>query len=171
MQHDQQGQDVREWAPLAEVAVAMGISIDTIRRRMKRGEIETRREQTPQGFRWLAPLPDTIERKTSPAAPGSPQSDNSALHDLEIIQRERDELIETLRHELALRNRDISRLHEVIASQAAALQHQAPALAAQSGQPARVDSPPSDTIVPVPNTATPQVSIWGRVRKLLGGQA
>ena len=45
------------WAPLAEVAAAYGVSIDTIRRRMKRGELEARRQQTPQGFKWLALLP------------------------------------------------------------------------------------------------------------------
>lgn len=112
----------QDWAPIADVAAAYGVSVDTIRRRMRRGDIAGRREQTPQGFRWLAPLPDSVERLAAPVASGSPQSDNSAAHDLELIQRERDELIDTLRHELALRNREISRLHEVIASQAAALQ-------------------------------------------------
>ena len=111
-------QEKQSWAPIADVAAAYGVSIDTIRRKMKRGELQGRREQTPQGFRWLAPLPDAIERKTAPDAVGSPRTSESPLHDLVIVQRGQEELIDTLRHELAIRNREISRLHEVIASQA-----------------------------------------------------
>ena len=162
MQHDQQGQDAREWAPLAEVAVAMGVSIDTIRRRMKRGEIETRREQTPQGFRWLAPLPDVIERSkrdTAPDARESPRIDDTPAHALDIVQHQQDELIDTLRAELAIRNREISRLHEVIAGQASALQSLAPQLAAHS-------SPAPAAIEPV---ATPPASAWQRLRRRLAG--
>jgi len=163
MQHDQQGQDAREWAPLAEVAVAMGVSIDTIRRRMKRGEIETRREQTPQGFRWLAPLPDAVERSkrdTAPDARESPRIDDSTAHALDIIvQRQQDELIDTLRAELAIRNREISRLHEVIAGQASALQSLAPQLAAHSSPaPAAIDP-----------AGAPPASAWQRLRRRLAG--
>ncbi|MGI8404861.1 MAG: hypothetical protein ACR2OE_08900 [Thermomicrobiales bacterium] len=41
---DQDGQEPgQSWAPLAEVAAAYGVSIDTIRRRMKHGDLEARR--------------------------------------------------------------------------------------------------------------------------------
>ena len=36
------------YAPLSEVAAAYGVSVDTIRRRLRRGEIEGRRETTPE---------------------------------------------------------------------------------------------------------------------------
>lgn len=162
----------KTWAPLAEVAAAYGVSIDTIRRRMRRGEIEGRREQTPQGFRWLAPLPETVERNAVPDAPGSPERGESAAHELAIIQRERDELIETLRHELAIRNREITRLHEVIASQAAALQAQAPALAARAGPASGTGDPaptaaPAEQIRPAASTVEPSAPRpWWR--RLLG---
>ena len=67
-------QEEQSWVPLADVAAAYGVSIDTIRRRMKRGELDAQREQTPQGFRWLAPLPNAGMRKTAPDAPGSPRT-------------------------------------------------------------------------------------------------
>ncbi len=133
---------------MSHAAAAWGVSADTIRRRLKRGELDGRREQTPQGFRWLVRLPDPVERNDVINETGSSQINDITAHDLEIIQRERDELIETLRHELAIRNREISRLHDVIASQAAALQHQAPALSAQSTRLASV-GPPENAPTPV----------------------
>lgn len=64
-----------------------------IRRRLKRGELEGRRETTPQGFRWLAAMPD---------APGALRNDDKRDHDSDIVivQRDRD-LIETLQRELS----------------------------------------------------------------------
>jgi hypothetical protein len=115
-------QDDRSWATLADVAAASGVSVDTIRRRIRRGELDGRREQTPQGFRWLAPLPDANMRTSAPDAVGSPESHERPFHDVALVQHAQDALIETLQHELALRNREISRLHDVIASQAQALQ-------------------------------------------------
>ena len=64
--------DGKRWGTLAEVANAYGVSVDTIRRRMKRGELETRRHQTPQGFKWLAVMPEPQD--TAPDAPGSPRT-------------------------------------------------------------------------------------------------
>ena len=55
MQHDAQAEGER-WVPLAEAARTLGISVDTLRRRIKRGELRegeaARRITTPQGFAW-----------------------------------------------------------------------------------------------------------------------
>lgn len=40
--------DEGRWGTVAETAQVFGVSADTIRRRMKRGELEARRQQTPQ---------------------------------------------------------------------------------------------------------------------------
>jgi hypothetical protein len=167
-------QEERSWAPIADVAAAYGVSVDTIRRKMKRGELDGRREQTPQGFRWLAPLPDAIERKPSPDTPGSPQTNESPSHDLAIVQRGQEELIETLRHELAIRNREISRLHDVIASQAQALQ-----LTAGSSAGVNAHVPEPDAAVapadpePIEQHAElsirPDATAWERVRRWVRG--
>src|SRR5688500_5676258 len=41
-----------QWVPIAEAAQQLGISIDTARRRVKRGELAAERRETPQGFTW-----------------------------------------------------------------------------------------------------------------------
>jgi phenylpropionate dioxygenase-like ring-hydroxylating dioxygenase large terminal subunit len=45
-----------EWMPIAEAAVRLGVSQDAIRRRLKGGQLEGKRELMPQGFRWLVLL-------------------------------------------------------------------------------------------------------------------
>ena len=69
--------DDQRWGTLAEVADAYGVSVDTIRRRMKRGELETRRHQTPQGFKWLAVLPEPETTETATIASGSPKTNET----------------------------------------------------------------------------------------------
>lgn len=134
--------DGRRWGTLAEVARAQGVSVDTIRRRMKRGELEARRQQTPQGFRWVAVMPEPTQ-DTAPDAPGSPRANDSAAQGVTVVERDREELVETLRHELELRNREIARLHEVVAAQANAIAQVTaalPATIAPSG-PVEVEHP------------------------------
>lgn len=67
---------------------------------------------------------------------------------LTVVQHDRGELVETLRQELALRNWEIARLHEVIASQAQAIAQTAAALPAtvptlRSEQPSPVLQAPT----------------------------
>ena len=56
-QTDHNGRDAGEqceggsWVALKEAAALLGVSIDTVKRRMQRGEVEARRETIPQGFR------------------------------------------------------------------------------------------------------------------------
>ena len=40
------------WLPIAEAARQLGVSVDTARRRVKRGELVAERRQTAQGFTW-----------------------------------------------------------------------------------------------------------------------
>lgn len=99
----------KQWGTLAEVAQASGVSIDTIRRRMKRGELEARRQQTPQGFKWLALMPDIDEPDTpeiTSNAPGSPQSAGAGV---QVIERGREELVEELRRDKAFLQEQLDR--------------------------------------------------------------
>ncbi len=163
------------WAPLTEVATAYGVSVDTIRRRMKRGELQARRQQTPQGFKWLALMPETIELASLELprdAPGSPQTGGTTASGVQVVERDREELVETLRQELALRNREIARLHEVLASQAKAIEVTTAALPAnvQAVHPAvpssSMESGASNTI----NEMSEQSgTLWAKVRKWLAG--
>jgi hypothetical protein len=53
-------------------AERLGVSSDTIRRRLVRGELPGEREPTPQGYRWVVLLPGTTERTPAPPGAGSP---------------------------------------------------------------------------------------------------
>ena len=164
--------DGKRWGTLTEVAEAYGVSVDTIRRRMKRGELETRREQTPQGFKWLAVLPEPETMETATNAPGSPKTNETVAQGVMVVEHDREELVATLRQELALRNREISRLHEVIASQAKAIEITTAALPANT-QP--VEHPlPLSTTMTGPSGATNDVieqrgTFWSKVRRWFSG--
>lgn len=122
-----QAGDDRAYGTVAEVAAAYGVSVDTIRRRLKRGELEARRETTPQGFRWLLPIPAPGE-----TLPGHEQAITPALDSAAMI--------ETLQRELQGRNEEIARLHALLEVQARALE----AAVERPTLPAAVD-PAGDT--------------------------
>jgi len=48
---------VPELVPIAEAARRLGVSADTVRRRLKRGELEGEQHPTAQGFVWLVAMP------------------------------------------------------------------------------------------------------------------
>ena len=52
-----------EWIPIADAAQRLGVSQDAIRRRLKAGQLQGKREVMPQGFRWLILL-DEGERSS-----------------------------------------------------------------------------------------------------------
>jgi excisionase family DNA binding protein len=46
-----------ERLPIKEAAERLGVSADTVRRRMKKGELVGEKESTPQGYEWRILLP------------------------------------------------------------------------------------------------------------------
>src|SRR4051812_25693082 len=59
-----------DWLPMAEAAKRLGVSADTVKRRIQRGELQAQREARPQGYRWIVELPDDAPpRDAGPAAP------------------------------------------------------------------------------------------------------
>jgi hypothetical protein len=135
---------------------ALGVSVDTIRRRMKRGELDTRREQTPQGFRWLIQLPDeTLAGEVSIQAPQNPPGSSQASDRGAMVVSgpdPRDMLIETLQRELDLRNQEITRLHTVVERQAGAIEQ-----IAAAALPAQTASALSEST---------SETLWQRLRRL-----
>jgi hypothetical protein len=103
--------DTGQWVTIDDAAKAAGVSYDTVRRRLKRGEIEGRREATPQGFRWLVRAQETEPARSEDV------SAQGASEPAIVITADH-EMIDTLRQELAMRNREIAHLHEIIATQA-----------------------------------------------------
>lgn len=101
------------WGTVSEAAQVFGVSVDTIRRRMKRGELDTRREQTPQGFRWLIHLPDDADEESPQDAPRAPPAGDPHAQGSVVVYGPdpRDALIETLQRELDLWTCGIVRWH------------------------------------------------------------
>jgi len=160
-----------DFAPLADVAAAYGVSVDTIRRRMRRGEVEARREATPSGFKWLVRMPPPEERAASNAAqdaPRSPRASETSEHGALVLEGQT-ELIEALRGQLAVKDQQIRELHEILARQAQTLQ-----LTAAAGSSVPADRGPapergedhSEASAPV---AVPPASAWQRLRRRLAG--
>src|SRR6266508_6760300 len=53
--HDAQ---TERWLPLAEAAAELGISVDTARRRLRKGQLIGEQRPTPQGFTWCVCIGD-----------------------------------------------------------------------------------------------------------------
>jgi hypothetical protein len=65
--------------PIPEAARVLGVSIPTIKRRLKRGELVGVREPTASGFKWLVLLPLGEGTESPPGeSPGSPGAGASA---------------------------------------------------------------------------------------------
>ncbi len=102
---------------MGEASQHMGVSVDTIRRRLRRGELCGRHQPTPQGFIWLVELPDqTGVELNSEAANGRPlvaTADATARPpsaqagatggDIRALR----ELVDVLRHEIETRDRQL----------------------------------------------------------------
>lgn len=148
--HEQGGDHV--YAPIADVARAYGVSVDTIRRRIRRGELQGRKEQTAQGFRWLVAMP----------VPGESLPGNT----LATFQPDNAAMVATLQHELQLRNDEIARLHTLLEVQARALEAavQPPALPEQVHPPAGSEITAAD---PPAASAPDPAGPWQRVIRWL----
>lgn len=98
-----------DWVPIRDAAQRLGVSEDTIRRRLHHGKLAGERRPTPQGFTWLVELPDAIPA-TARAGPSSASlSELAEGRDGEI--RRLEETIAILRAELDTRHREVQELH------------------------------------------------------------
>ncbi len=153
-----------ERVPIREAAARLGVSPDTIRRRLKSGELAGHREQTPQGFTWLVEVPFTIEPPPRPDVPlEAPQAPPAAAPDQEQTTapaaevRRLEQLVDVLQAELEARRREVEQLHIVLSQQARAL-----------ALPAPQDIPPPATEAPRRPPRQDGPSWWQRLRKRLG---
>ncbi len=152
-----------ERVPIREAAARIGVSADTIRRRLKSGELAGQKERTPQGFTWLVEVPFTIEPPPRPDA--SPEPSPAPAADLAPDQptapaaevRRLEQLVEVLQTELEARRREVEQLHIVLSQQARAL-----ALPAPHEAPPAADESPRQT--PMQDHRT----WWQRLRGRLG---
>jgi excisionase family DNA binding protein len=145
--HDQQVESTTSWLTIAEAAAALGVSVDTVRRRLKRRELQAEQVETERGPVWrvavesVPSVPSTpgSNGHSTPSTPGMPSSNghsvpgtpgsSTAEHAMHAEQQQRPELLKVL--ELLERAQT-----EVVAKAEAAAMWQARAelLAVQLGQ-------------------------------------
>lgn len=122
---------------MGEAALRMGVSVDTVRRRLRRGELQGRHQPTPQGFIWLVDLPETpgsastaetwagpLQSAPAGATARTPLSRAGALRDGAPSPgdvRGLRELVDVLRHgidtrdrQLESKDRQIEQLHALL---------------------------------------------------------
>lgn len=94
---------------IAQATRALGVSYDTIRRRIRKGELLGRRVRMRQGMVWLVEIPDAPE--------DAPASDSNAPRTPETVAGELSALREhvaTLREQLDARTREVRELHVLL---------------------------------------------------------
>ena len=89
------------WLPLAEAAALLGLSVDTIRRRVKRGELVGEQRPTPQGFVWWVRLGNRGDAAHLDADLGSDPPRQAAYAELPTRNGERDALVDLVREQQA----------------------------------------------------------------------
>jgi hypothetical protein len=97
-----------ERVPIKEAAERLGVSADTIKRRMKAGELVGQKKPTAQGYIWLVDVPAQSEEEDREREPPA-----GALLDLAIL-RERLAGLERLLEERASR---LAELEESLAAE------------------------------------------------------
>jgi len=101
-----------ERVTIREAAERLGVSPDTIRRRITRGTLEAVQEPRPQGFVWMVELPTAkAKRQRSSRRPPKPKGPSPA----ELEAAHLRETVEMLTTELESRRREVSELHQLLA--------------------------------------------------------
>jgi Tfp pilus assembly protein FimV len=120
-----EGMHAMAWVPVQEAAHVLGVSPDTIKRRMRAGEIPQRQEKTRKGFRWLvevsspeaAPV-DAGEHASAdagadaPAEAGAPDSGELEQLRQRVTSLEQDKVL--LWEQLKVRDREVEELHVLL---------------------------------------------------------
>jgi len=110
---------VSELVTIKEAAARLGVSEDTIKRRLKRGELHGEKQERPQGFTWLIELPDDLPAPGGADFAGGGVSASSAeaselallRERVAALERERDDAIDQ-RHLWHESFQDAVRRHE-----------------------------------------------------------
>jgi hypothetical protein len=137
-----------EQVQLREAARRLGISADTVRRRMKAGQLVAEKRPTPQGGVWWITLPDD-----DPLSPVPSTGDTSAASDIELVRLRAEldgaqALIDALRNdrdawrEQAVASREAEAQLRVLVQQAQSLAGALPATVGDAGTQAYVSPTP-----------------------------
>jgi len=91
---------------IAEAARMLGLSQDTVRKRVRSGELPGKKVDAPGGFRWMVELED--RESAGIDEPRLTGASSDVLVDLLTAQ------VQDLRDQLEARTREISELHQLM---------------------------------------------------------
>jgi hypothetical protein len=171
-----------ELVSIREAATRLGVSADTVRRRLKRGELGGEQEATPQGFVWRVEVPVETQPTAPAEATNAAQAASVLVEDaLEAARlRERVDGLERLVGELrgerdawqaqAERHEGAARELRILVRQAQELSRALPATA-DSSNPHDHGSGRAETAPPIPRSGGQSIGdvLLRRLRRLLGG--
>ena len=92
---------------IKEAAQSLGVSQDTVRRRIRKKELQARQTPTPQGFRWAVEL--------GPDIGGAEIEGGQDLRELVDVLRSQ---LQSQEEELASRRREVQELHVLLQQKA-----------------------------------------------------
>jgi len=110
----------------AEAARRLGVSVDTVERRLKRGELQGKQEQRGKGWRWLIEVPVGDAPADAPAdapvdAPANAPAEAGLLNALQTQIAHLQDQVKHLNQQLSVKDNQISELLIVTRQAQAAL--------------------------------------------------
>jgi hypothetical protein len=112
-----------ELVTVPEAARRLGVTEDTVKRRLRKGELQGERKARPQGYTWMVELPDE-ESETDSTVTGTVSSPGDDTVDHRVSNgeiRRLEEMVSMLQHQLEVREREVQELHVLLQQAQAAL--------------------------------------------------
>ena len=118
---------------MAEAAQRMGVSVATVKRRVRRGELKGHQEPRPQGFTWMVEVPEAHEKSSTRTSTGGSIRTSTGTVDgssaevrrledmLAFLQNELEATRQESRQQLENKDQQISELHVLLQQAQAAL--------------------------------------------------
>ena len=101
-----------ELVTVPEAARRLGVTEDTVKRRLRKGELQGERKARPQGYTWTVELPDEDAETESTVSSSGDDTVNHQMSNGEV--RRLEEMVSMLQHQLEVREREVQELHVLL---------------------------------------------------------
>jgi hypothetical protein len=102
-----------ERVSISEAAIRLGVTQDTIRRRIRKGELAASQEPRPQGYVWFVDVPEEELSSEDPPHPDFKEENSDVQLLREMMELLREEL-KTKDRQLEAREREVQELHVLL---------------------------------------------------------
>jgi DeoR/GlpR family transcriptional regulator of sugar metabolism len=108
---------------IQEAATRLGVSVETIRRRVHKGVVKARQVTTPQGFVWMVELPSEESQREAPSGESEQPHELVAVLIAQLERKDHQLEIQVAAHQeqLEAKDRQIEQLHVLLQQAQAAL--------------------------------------------------